>query len=221
MGRRFNRQCALRLFKGQCRFGPKRVFSRVMPTESGEMSSVSDRSRHVRVYLTGFMGAGKSTIGKVLAKTLGYRFYDTDHLVTKGFGKPVFRIFDENGEAAFRRAEELVLQELARRHQVVISTGGGTLVRPDTFELAKSSGTVVYLRAPVQHLYERVIFSPKDRPMMDVPDTESVFQARFEERRPFYECSDYVIDTLDRRPADVVDELVTMLGLSRVPEAER
>lgn len=159
------------------------------------------------------MGAGKSTIGKILAQRLGYRFYDTDHLVMRGFGKPVSQIFQENGEADFRRAEMLVLNELLRRSQVVISTGGGTLVRDDAFQLARASGMLIYLRAPVSDLYERVIFSPKDRPIVDVPDTESVFLQRFEERRHYYEQSDLTVDTVGRRPEAVVQEILQGLAL--------
>ena len=166
-----------------------------------------------RLYLTGFMGAGKSTIGKLLAKQIGYRFYDTDHLVMKGFRKPVSQIFVENGEEAFRRAESLVLQTLAQRERCVISTGGGTLVRDETFNIARQTGTLLYLRAPVSSLYERVIFSPKDRTMVDVPDTESVFLQRFEERRHYYERADVTVDTHQRQPGDVVHEILQKLSL--------
>ncbi len=159
------------------------------------------------------MGAGKSTIGKILAHRIGYRFYDTDHLVMRGFGKPVSVIFEENGEESFRKAEIMVLQELARRQKVVVSTGGGTLVREDTFRIARDSGTLVYLRAPVSDLYERVLFSPKDRPVVDVPDTETAFRQRFEERRVYYEQSDLTVDTIDRRPDDVVKDIISGLQL--------
>lgn len=158
------------------------------------------------------MGAGKSTIGKLLAKRIGYRFYDTDYLVMKGFGKPVSQIFIENGEKAFHRAEILVLNELARRERCVVSTGGGTLVRDDTFQIARESGMLVYLRAPVSSLYERVIFSPKDRPMVDVPDTESAFVERFETCRHYYERSDISVETIQRRPDDVVQEIIQKLN---------
>lgn len=159
------------------------------------------------------MGAGKSTIGKLLAQRIGYRFYDTDHLVMRGFGKPVSRIFEENGEEEFRKAEILVLQELAGRDRVVVSTGGGTLVRDVTYNLARSTGTLIYLRAPVSDLYERVIFSPKDRPVVDVPDDESLFHQRFEERRQYYERSDITVDTINRKPDEVVREIIAGLSL--------
>lgn len=159
------------------------------------------------------MGAGKSTIGKILAHQIGYRFYDTDHLVMRGFHKPVSRIFEENGEDAFRKAEVMVLNELARRSEVVVSSGGGTLVRDETFEIARRSGTLIYLRAPVAALYERVIFSPKDRPQVDVPEQESIFRECFEQRRVYYEQSDITVDTVDRRPDDVVREIIQGLRL--------
>lgn len=159
------------------------------------------------------MGAGKSTIGKILAQRIGYRFYDTDHLVMKGFHKPISAIFEENGEAAFRKAEILVLKELAQRQQVIISTGGGTLVREETFRIARESGQLVYLRAPVSDLYERVIFSPKDRPQVDVPEEEATFRAYFEERRHYYEQADLTVDTINRKPDEVVKEIIQGLCL--------
>lgn len=173
----------------------------------------ANRLTQPRLYLTGFMGAGKSTIGKILAHRIGYRFHDTDYLVMRGFRKPVSRIFSENGEEAFRKAEILVLKELANRHRVVVSTGGGTLTRDEAFNIAYPSGALVYLRAPVADLYERVIFSPKDRPIVDVPDTESVFLARFEQRRHYYEQADLTVDTVNRRPDDVVADIIGGLGL--------
>lgn len=169
-----------------------------------------------RLYLTGFMGAGKSTIGKMLAQRIGYRFYDTDHLVMRGFGKPVSRIFEENGEESFRKAEMLVLKELAGRSKVVVSTGGGTLVRDEPFRLARETGMLIYLRAPVSDLYERVIFSPKDRPVVDVPEDERLFHERFEERRQYYERSDLTVDTINRKPDDVVREIIDGLSLRMV-----
>lgn len=130
----------------------------------------------------------------------------------RGFGKPVSRIFEENGEESFRKAEMLVLKELAGRARVVVSTGGGTLVRDETYNLARSTGSLIYLRAPVSDLYERVIFSPKDRPRVDVPDDEALFHCRFEERRQYYERSDITVDTINRKPDDVVREI--MAGLT-------
>lgn len=165
------------------------------------------------------MGAGKSTIGKILARRIGYRFYDTDLLVMKGFRKPVSVIFQENGEDAFRKAEMMVLHEIVKRKRVVASTGGTTLVRDEPFNLARRSGILIYLRAPIGDLYERVIFSPKDRPRVDVPEQESTFRERFEEHRKYYEQADITVDTINRRPDDVVREIIERLSLNTVAES--
>jgi len=165
------------------------------------------------------MGAGKSTIGRILARYIGYRFFDTDHLVMKGFRKPVSRIFEENGAKAFHDAEVQVLRALQKRQEVVVSTGGGTLVRDDTFKIARASGTLIYLRAPVADLYERVIFSPKDRPRIDVPEEESMFKERFEHDRRYYEQADITVDTIDRKPDDVAREIIEKLQLKVLDNA--
>ena len=178
----------------------------VCPSPPDSNQSVPDR-----LFLTGYMGAGKSTVGKLLARRLNYRLYDTDHLLAKGFHKPVSRIFKENGEEAFRKAEVEVLEALIKRAKVVISSGGGTLVRPDTFELARKAGVLIYLRAPIEVLYERVVFSPKDRPIIDVPESEGIFRERFAPRQEYYERSEIVVDTVDRRPDDVVNEIMEKL----------
>jgi shikimate kinase len=164
-----------------------------------------------RIFLTGYMGAGKSTVGKLLAQELSYRFHDTDYLVMRGYRKPIARVFQENGEASFRRAELLVLKELATRSGIVISTGGGTLARADAFQIAQAAGIVIYLSAPVSDLYERVIFSPKKRPIVDVPESESVFKERFLARQAFYEQADCTVHTLNRRPEDVMDDILNYL----------
>ncbi|MEB3287685.1 MAG: shikimate kinase [Vampirovibrionales bacterium] len=142
------------------------------------------------------MGAGKTTIGKLLAKALKRRFYDTDHLVIKGFGnKSVPRIFAENGEPAFRQAEKLVLAELCKRSDFVASTGGGTLVRPDTMEMALANGVVIYLQAPIEVLFDRVIHSVKDRPILAQQNTEQAFRERFEAREAFYQMAHIHVST--------------------------
>lgn len=195
------------------------MFRRGLPLNLGYNSRVMaefpngiiEASFPSRLFLTGYMGAGKSTVGKLLAQRMQYRFHDTDYLVVKGYRKPIERVFKENGEEAFRRAELLVLQELTKRSRIVVSTGGGTLTREEAFRLAKNSGLVIYLSAPVQDLYERVIFSPKTRPILDVPEAEAAFKARFLERQTFYEKAHHTVTTLNRTPDQVVDEIESLL----------
>ncbi len=170
---------------------------------------------HNRLFLTGYMGAGKSTIGRLLASQLGYRFVDTDKALVQRFEKSISQIFADPslGEDGFREAETRLVQELATETKMVISTGGGTLVRKDTFEPAHTHGTIIYLKAPVEELFERVIFSPKDRPMVNVPNAEEKFQQRFKEREPYYNRSHLIIETgAGRTTEDVVREIMERLN---------
>lgn len=177
-------------------------------TQSWQIGSLHYKKvTSLRIYLTGYMGAGKSTIGRQLAAKLNYRFVDTDREIIKGFGKSISRIFSEDGEAAFRQAEVDLLEDLSGQNEVVVSTGGGTLTRPETMEIAKDTGTLIYLFAPVEVLYERVIFSYKDRPMLNVPNSEAVFQERFSQRETFYRQADLVIETHQKTTAQVVEEI--------------
>ncbi len=164
------------------------------------------------------MGAGKSTIGRLLSRELKYKFFDTDRMLVRGFGKSVTRVFKENGEEAFRAAELQVLGELVKRSQIVVSTGGGTLGREDAMAMALAHGLVVYLRAPVEDLYERVIFSPKDRPILEAPNTESVFRSLFTYREQFYNRAHVVVDTRQKHPEEVVREILT--ALTQLPQRE-
>ena len=115
-----------------------------------------------RVYLTGYMGAGKSTVGKLLAKTLGYSFIDTDHHIVETVGKSIPDIFAQNGEPFFRETELNTLRTLSQQQYAVISTGGGTLTRDEAWEIVQPSGCSIYLAAPVEILFERVIKKNKE-----------------------------------------------------------
>lgn len=161
-----------------------------------------------RFYLTGYMGAGKTTVGKILARAIGYQFLDTDRELVKRFEKPMRRIFTENGEREFRQAELNLIEELGQRDKLVISTGGGTLVRDDTLQAALATGTLIYLKAPVEVLFERVIFSPKDRPMIDVPNAEQVFTDRFKTREPYYLQAHIHVNSDRKRPERVIEQIL-------------
>lgn len=152
------------------------------------------------------MGAGKSTVGRLLARNLGYRFVDTDTQLVRQFHLPVADIFAQYGEASFREAEQALLSTMLGETHVVVSTGGGTLTREETLApvLAAPATCLVYLRAPVEILYERVIFSRRERPLLDVPNAEQQFRERFSQRQPYYLRAHVVVDTENIRPEDIV-----------------
>lgn len=178
---------------------------------SSPLSAISSEQKR-RIFLTGFMGAGKSTIGKPLAKALAYHFYDTDQLLMKGFGnKSISTIFSEFGEPKFREAENQVITELCKRSDFVASTGGGTLVRPETLQPALTHGIVVYLYAPLDVLFERVVFSGKDRPILSEPDTEQRFHERFAQREAFYQQAHMTVDTHTSSRDEIIQQILNAL----------
>jgi len=167
-----------------------------------------------RIVFTGYMGAGKSTIGRLLARALGFTLLDTDHLLAHKYQMPVNKMFENHGEEFFRQAEQEMLLELLTQPQRVISTGGGTLIREETLNpVIEAPATVlIYLRAPIATLYERVIFSHKIRPLMNVPNCEALFYERFNARQAFYEKAHITVDTDRQRPDTLLTELIEKLA---------
>src|SRR3970282_713969 len=103
------------------------------------------------IYLTGFMGSGKSTIGPILANTLGWDFYDLDRVIEKKTGKKIRQIFEQDGENFFRKIETETLKELSVNNKVIISLGGGTIVSDENIGILKNSGKLIYLKIKTRH----------------------------------------------------------------------
>ena len=141
------------------------------------------------------MGAGKTTVGKILAKQLGKNFIDADHEIEARTGVKIPVIFDIEGEAGFRKREEAVIAELVMRPNIVLGTGGGAVLSSRTRDLLSSQGTVVYLRGTPEQLYERTRHD-KNRPLLQTGDPLAKLKALFSERDPLYrEVADLVVDT--------------------------
>lgn len=119
-----------------------------------------------RVFLTGFMGSGKSTVGPRLAEALGYAFEDLDDTIERLAGRPVTAVFAEQGEAAFRALERRALRATATRTDVVVALGGGALAEPSNLRWALDHATVVYLRLPPAALADRLRAQAGTRPML-------------------------------------------------------
>ena len=148
-----------------------------------------------RIFLVGLMGAGKTTVGKVLARDLGMDFVDADQELQRRTGVTIPVIFDIEGEAGFRVREAAVLEELTQRDGIVLATGGGAVLREDNRERLKSRGTVIYLRASLEDLWTRTRHD-RNRPLLQTPDPKARFAELLAERDPLYrEVADMVMDT--------------------------
>ena len=154
------------------------------------------------------MGAGKSTIGKLLASRLNWNFLDTDSLIEDRTGADIPWIFDVEGEDGFRTRESAVLQEALQEDSSVIATGGGIILRSENRELLKSASTVIYLTATIDQLMERTS-KDKKRPLLQVDDPKAKIIELFNHRDPLYsEVADHIIKTDGRSPRSVVSEIV-------------
>lgn len=147
------------------------------------------------IVLSGFMGSGKTTIGRQLAAALRMKFVDMDLYIEEKTGKTVKDIFAESGEAYFRALETETVRELSKSENYVIATGGGTLMQPvNVEEFHKGGGTIYYLDVPLAALQER-LKNDKRRPLLQTPDRNAVIERLLTERKPKYLASaDVVVD---------------------------
>jgi shikimate kinase len=163
------------------------------------------------IFLVGMMGAGKTTLGKALAQRLRRDFIDTDRILIERTGVPVATIFEIEGEEGFRRRESAVLAELADRPPSVIATGGGVVLAEANRRLMRESGTVVYLRARLESLWERTRHDAS-RPLLATPDPRARLAELLEEREPLYrEAAHVVVDTGSQSASTLVNRVMAAL----------
>jgi shikimate kinase len=163
------------------------------------------------IYLVGMMGAGKTTVGKLLARRLKRRFIDADHEIERRCGVRIPVIFDIEGEAGFRSREAQVIAELSALDGIVLATGGGAVLAPENRRLLASRGTVVYLRAMPADLYQRLRHD-KNRPLLATADPLARLQELYKQRDPLYlEVADLVVETGRQNVQMLARELVTKL----------
>jgi shikimate kinase len=179
------------------------------------------------VFLTGFMGAGKSTIGPILANTIGWDSCDLDLLIEQKVGKKIRQIFEQDGEEYFRKIESEMLQEISKKSNLVVSLGGGTMVSENNLTIIKKAGIVVYLKASPDSFYKRLRYK-RDRPALGVNETEDFSKERLvsrinqlmAKREKFYEKADIIIDTDNSTVGSTVDEIVKLLKQSNMPNKQ-
>lgn len=139
------------------------------------------------IFLIGPMGAGKSTIGRTLAKELKLEFYDSDEVIEERTGADISWIFDVEGEEGFRRREQKVIDELTQKTNIVLATGGGVIMTPENRNALAGRGVVIYLRTSLQQQYERTKRDSTKRPLLKTDDLEGRLEMLRDEREPFYE----------------------------------
>ena len=162
------------------------------------------------VILVGFMGAGKSSVGRILAARLGRCFVETDEMITAAEGRPIPEIFAEKGEAHFRALEDEVVRLLGLKRGDVIATGGGLPCRDGRLEALRAIGTVVWLSGDFEALYERALRGG-DRPMLSGKTREQA-EALYEARKPFYAKADLAVDTTGLNPDQVAARVAAVLA---------
>ncbi|NIP83801.1 MAG: shikimate kinase [Gemmatimonadetes bacterium] len=169
-----------------------------------------------RIVLVGFMAAGKSTVGPVLARRLGWEFVDLDDRIREETGRTPAAILRDEGEAAFRRLEAALTDGLAGRRRLVLAPGGGWVTQPGLARRLGPGTVRVWLRVSLDEALRRADTSEADRPLLGPPDgRRERVAALLERRRADYAAAELTVDVDGREPADVADEIVGRLGLGR------
>lgn len=172
-----------------------------------------------RIACVGLPGSGKSTVGRQLARRIGWRFVDSDQVIEQRMGCSIREFFEREGEAAFRDMEEAVLDELTQGGSCVLSTGGGAVLRPLNRQHLHSRSTVVYLHSAPEEVFRRLRHD-QNRPLLQVSDPLARLQELYALRDPLYrETAHFVIETGRPSVASLVGAVMSQLGLQAAPFA--
>ncbi len=163
------------------------------------------------LFLTGFMACGKSTVGRQLARRLGYFYLDTDSVIEKEQGCTIAEIFSFGGEQSFRDLETQLLKRLKGRQNTVVSTGGGMIVRPENRELMRSMGTVIYLKVSDDELIRRLHKDYKRPLMHDGKTPEERVSELMQVRRHLYDEAELIIHSQGLNPSQTATEIIRNL----------
>ena len=173
-----------------------------------------------KIILIGLMGAGKTTVGKILARHLGMRFIDTDHEIERRTGVKIPVIFELEGEEGFRARETAVLAQLCRMDNVVLATGGGAVLREENRKHLKRGGAIVYLRGQVSDLWHRTRHD-KNRPLLQTADPQAKLRELFAQRDPIYrQLADIIMDTGNQNIQYLVRRLEQKLKDGQAPNMQ-
>lgn len=162
------------------------------------------------IFLTGFMGCGKTSVGRILSARLGYRFVDLDQVIVQEAGCSIKDIFAAQGEPAFRALESRVLGQVAQGEGIVVSTGGGAVIAPENRTVMRSFGIIVNLTASVETIAARVS-GDSERPLLQNDTSFERIRSMLESRETFYADADYRIDTSNISVRSVADQIIQIV----------
>ena len=161
----------------------------------------------VNIVLTGFMGAGKSAVGRRLKEQTGMEMVDTDDIIERDAGMAISEIFEKFGEPHFRELEKKAVEEASELENHIIVTGGGVVLKEENINNLKKDGKIIYLHAPAEILFER-IKDETHRPLLQVDDPLGKIKELLEFRAPFYANNDFLIETSKMSVDEVAQEVI-------------
>ncbi len=165
------------------------------------------------IILIGPMGAGKTTIGRQLAKRLSIRFYDSDHEIEERTGVKISLIFEIEGEEGFRRRETEVIRELSLMNNIVLSTGGGAVTQAENRVVLKNNGYIIYLKSSPEMLFKRTV-DDKRRPLLQGDDRLEQIRKILNEREPAYiEMADEIIDSEKMSIKQIIQKILEQINI--------
>lgn len=170
-----------------------------------------DKQKHKNIFLVGPMGAGKSSVGKYLAQLMNMDFYDTDEEIEKRTGVEIGWVIDLEGEEGFKRRETAVIKEIATLPNIILATGGGSVLTSENRQLLKANGVVIYLEVSLDYQHHRTINESR-RPILRVKNRREVLEQIYHERNLFYEeIADYKVSTNHRSIKEVSEEIASLI----------
>lgn len=166
------------------------------------------------IVLTGFMGTGKTEVGRELSNILGWKIIDIDDEIVKAHKMSINEIFNKLGEPAFRDIETEMIRKISQNKSLIISTGGGAVLRQENMEALRNNGIVVCLTATPETIFKRTS-SNNERPLIQVENPRQKIEELLARRRPFYENADIIIDTEGKAPLHIAEEILERGGWKR------